>query len=101
MSIRKIIYFLLSGAIFTLFLGLSACSSKTTLYERWNDEQYSGPALSKVLVLGIFKDDIQRRSFEATFVKEVNAGNKQAVAGYTLMPNPEDSDTKEDILAAV
>jgi len=101
MSIRKIIYFLLSGAIFTLLIGLSACSSKTTLYERWNDEQYSGPALSKVLVLGIFKDDIQRRSFEATFVKEVNAGNKQAIAGYTLMPNPEDSDTKEDILAAV
>lgn len=101
MSIRKIIYFLLSSILFTLFLGLSACSSQTTLYERWNDEQYSGPMLNKILVLGVFKDDIQRRSFEATFVKEVNAKNKQAVAGYTLMPEAEDYDSKEDILAVV
>ncbi|MCU7938992.1 MAG: hypothetical protein KZQ64_07730 [gamma proteobacterium symbiont of Bathyaustriella thionipta] len=101
MSISKMIYFLFSSIVLCLLLGISACSTQTTLYERWNDEQYSGPMLKNVLVLGIFKDDIQRRSFEATFVKEVNAGNKHAVAGYTLMPNAEDSDTKEDILAAV
>ncbi|MCK5648707.1 MAG: hypothetical protein KAI22_07490 [Gammaproteobacteria bacterium] len=82
-------------------LGLVSCSTQTRLYERWHDAEYTGAKLHKVLVLGIFKDDIQRRSFEATFVKEVDSEGKRAVAGYTLMPEKEDFDTKEDILAAV
>lgn len=101
MFIRKIINLLFSCVVLTLLSGLSACSTQTTLYERWNDEQYSGPVLNKVLVLGIFKDEIQRRSFEATFVNEVNTKSKRAVAGYTLMPETEDFDSKDDILAAV
>ena len=101
MSLRKMIHFIFNSIVLTMLLGLSACSTQTTLYERWNDEQYSGPMLNKVLVLGIFKDDIQRRLFEATFVKQVDAENKLAIAGYTLMPEAEDFDSKEDILAAV
>lgn len=89
------------SVILVLLLGLSACSNQTTLYERWHDEQYTGPMLNKILVLGIFKDEIQRRSFEATFVHEMNTENNQAVAGYTLMPETDDFDTKEDILVAV
>lgn len=87
--------------ILITLLGLLSCSTQTKLYERWHDVAYSGPKLQKVLVLGIFKDDIRRRSFEATFVKEVDAEGKRAVAGYTLMPEKEDYDTKEEILAAV
>ncbi|MCU7834390.1 MAG: hypothetical protein KZQ83_03970 [gamma proteobacterium symbiont of Taylorina sp.] len=101
MHLRKINH-LFSIILFVISLiGISACSSQTRLYERWNDEQYSGPMLNKVLVIGIFKDDIQRRSFESNFVKAVNAGNKQAVAGYTLISTSENYDSKEDILAAV
>lgn len=101
MRVKKMTNFLLSSLLFIVLSGLSACSTETRLYERWNDTQYSGPELSKVLVLGVFKDDLQRRSFEANFVKEVNAEHKQAVAGYTIMPEADDYDSKEDILAAV
>ncbi len=87
--------------LLAVLLGLVSCSSKTRLYERWHDETYTGPKLQKVLVLGVFKDDIKRRSFEANFVKLVAAAGKQAVAGYTLMPDAEDSDSKEEIIAAV
>ncbi len=91
---------------FTAFLmvavmGLVSCASSTKLYERWHDGEYAGPKLQKVLVLGIFKDDIQRRSFEAAFANEVDGTGKRAVAGYTLMPDAEDFDNKEEIIAAV
>lgn len=87
--------------ILAVLLGVVSCSSQTRLYERWNDEQYKGPKLQKVLVLGIFKDDVRRRSFEATFTKTVNQSGKRAIAGYTIMPNKEDFDSKQDILDAV
>ncbi len=99
---KKIIKPVLSGAtILGIVLGIAACSSQTQLYERWNDESYTGPKLQKVLVLGVFKDDIQRRAFESTFVKEVNVEGKQAIAGYTQMPEQDDFDSKEKILAVV
>ncbi len=101
MSIKITQRMLFGFFVMAIMLGLSACSSQTRLYERWSDEQYSGPPLTKVLVLGVFKDDVQRRMFEATFAKEVNASGQQAVAGYTLMPNTDDFDTKKDILLAV
>jgi hypothetical protein len=92
----------ITALLLVFFGGLIACSSnQTRLYERWHDTTYSGGKLNKVLVLGIFKDDIQRRAFEANFVSAVEAGGKQAVAGYTLMPEKDDFDSKEDILAAV
>ena len=93
--------FFLVALLLAMILGLSACSSKTSLYERWHDEEYFGSKLQKVLVLGLFKDDIQRRLFESEFVKQVDASGKRAVAGYTLMPNNDDFDSKKDILAAV
>ena len=101
MHLQRMNNFLFKSLFTTVLLALSGCAAQTSLYERWHDPQFSGPMLQKVLVLGIFKDDIQRRSFEDTFVKEVNANNKQAIAGYTVMPKAEDYDSKEDILAAV
>jgi len=80
---------------------VSSCSTQTQLYERWHDDQYFGPKLQKVLVLGVFKDDTQRRRFESNFVQAVDKKGKRAVAGYTIMPNADDYDTKEDIVRAV
>jgi len=97
MSYQKYITVLLFAAL----LGLVSCASNTRLYERWNDKDYTGEKLNKVLVLGLFQDDIQRRAFEAAFVKRVDSTGKNAVAGYTLMPDTADFDSKEDILAAV
>lgn len=92
---------ILTLVVLVTLLGLFSCSTQTRLYESWHDKDYTGPKLHKVLVLGVFKDDIQRRMFETNFVKEVDAEGKQAIAGYTLMPEKEDFDSKEDILAAV
>lgn len=83
-------------------LGLVSCSGSTRLIESWHDETYmDGPKLETVLVLGVFTDDTQRRAFEAGFVEGVQAGGKNAIAGYTLMPDESDYDDKQDIVAAV
>lgn len=86
--------------LLTLLLGLLSCSS-TRLYERWHDESYFGPKLQNILVLGVFKDDIRRRSFESSFVSAVSTNGNRAVAGHTLMPDEKDFDDKEDIAKAV
>lgn len=83
-------------------IGLAACAGSTHLVERWNDESYvDQPKLKKVLVLGIFQDEAQRRAFEAEFVAQVKAGDGEAIAGYTLMPAQSEYDEKSEIAAAV
>ena len=84
-----------------LLIVLTGCSSSTKLIKRWHDPDYTGPKLQKVLVLGLFKEESQRRAFESAFVNQIDPTGKQAVAGYTLMPNMEDFDSKEEIKAAV
>ncbi len=85
-----------------LVLGLSACGGSTRLIQSWYEDSYTGAeALQTVLVLGIFRDDIQRRAFEAKFVEQVEASGKQAIAGYTLMPEPADYDEEQEIAAVV
>lgn len=84
-----------------LLIVLSACTSSTTLYERWSNDTYQGPKLEKVLVIGVFKDDIRRRAFESAFVKELQAMGEKGVAGYTLTPPNENFKNKEEILEAV
>ena len=85
--------------IFIAFV-LSSCSS-TSLVNRWSDPEYKGPALQKILVIGIIKDDIKRRSFEQEFASLITANGRTAVASYTLMPDLESADQKEEVLAAV
>ena len=89
-------------ALLLPILGLSACVSSTSLTERWSDETLVGELnLEKVLVLGIFQDQVRRRAFESAFVEQVNKGKHEAVAGYTLMPDETDYDEKVEIEAAV
>ncbi len=97
--IKKIVYTL---ALTISAFGLISCVSSTQLIESWHDENYTdGSKLESVLVLGVFQDDTKRRAFEAKFVELVNTGGKQAVAGYTLMPEKDDYDDEQDIIAAV
>jgi len=97
MFMSNILKLIIIAALFSI----SACSTQTKLYERWHDKEYFGPKLEKVLVLGVFKDDLQRRMFEELFTSEVDAEGKNAIAGYTLMPEDKDFDSKEDIARAV
>mgnify|MGYP001813985279 CR=1 FL=1 len=91
--------FFLPVIIFIAFV-LSSCSS-TSLVNRWSDPEYKGPALQKILVIGIIKDDIKRRSFEQEFANLITANDRTAVASYTLIPDLESADQKEEVLAAV
>ncbi len=79
---------------------LSSCSS-TSLVSRWSDPEYKGPALQKILIIGIIKDDIKRRSFEQEFARLISTNGRTAVASYTLLPDLESADQKEEVLAAV
>ena len=91
--------FFLPVIIFIAFVP-SSCSS-TSLVNRWSDPEYKGPALQKILVIGIIKDDIKRRSFEQEFANLITANDRTAVASYTLIPDLESADQKEEVLAAV
>jgi len=82
-----------------LFL-LTACRS-TLLVERWNDPDYSGPALKKILVIGVIKSDERRRAFENEFALLITEGNRKGIASHKLLPNLEKSDNKAQVLAAV
>ena len=83
-----------------LFLSLTACSS-TSLVNRWNDPEFNGPPLKKILVIGIIKDDIKRRSFEQEFTKLISGKDLVGVASYTMLPDLQSADEKEEILAVV
>ncbi|MFW2440797.1 MAG: hypothetical protein ACN4GR_15685 [Arenicellales bacterium] len=79
---------------------LSACSS-TSLVNRWSDPEFKGPALQKILVIGVIKDDIKRRSFEEEFASLITGNGRTGIASYTLMPDLKSADQKEEILAVV
>ena len=79
---------------------LGACSS-TSLVNRWNDPEFKGPPLQKILVIGIIKDDIKRRSFEQEFSRHISGNGRTGIASYTLMPDLQSTDEKEEILAIV
>lgn len=86
--------------MFVMLVSITACTS-TTLATRWNDTEYKGPLLEKVLVVGVMKDDIKRRYYEDEFVKKIKAGGRHAVTSYTLMPDLKEIDDKEELVAIV
>ncbi|MGB5985732.1 MAG: hypothetical protein WBG37_10535 [Desulfobacterales bacterium] len=84
-----------------LFLGaLYGCSS-TQLVQRWHDPEFSGPKLNTILVLGVFKDEVQRRAFEQTFADQFDAAGREAVPGYRLVPAAAQIESKAAVAAAV
>jgi len=70
---------------FILLLILAACSS-TDVRGVWRDENYSGGSLKKVLVVGVFANDLVRRSSEDEFVNRFREKGIEAVASYRIFP---------------
>jgi len=77
-----------AGALFApvLLLGLSACVN-TSLVDRWKDPAYSGPALHKVLVVGVQKDQGRRRVWEDGMVAALTHEGVQATPSYQVFPD--------------
>ena len=69
-----------------LLLGLSGCIS-TALIERWKDPGFTGPALHKVLVVGVQKDEGLRRIWEGSMVDALMRQHIAATPSYTLFPD--------------
>ena len=89
-----------AGAAVAAMAMLTACTT-TKLVTRWNDTEYKGPMLEKVLVVGVMKDDIKRRYYEDEFVKKIASGGRQAVTSYTLMPDLKAVNDKEALVEIV
>jgi hypothetical protein len=64
---------------------LAACAS-TSLTNAWRNPAYSGPPLTKLMVMGVSTQPSLRRVFEDEFVSELKAAGVEAVASYTLIP---------------
>ena len=79
---------------------LNACST-THFLENWSDPDYKGPALSKILVIGIINTEDKRRMFEDQFTKLLSTQDRTGIASYTLIPHLDKSVNKEVILSAV
>jgi hypothetical protein len=73
-------------------LALAACAS-TSLTNSWSSPDYKGPALKKLLVVGVSNQPAMRRTFEDEFVKELKAVGVDAVASYNFIP--EDGQAEE------
>lgn len=86
--------------LLALGLGLASCSS-TKLTARWDDETYSGPQGTKLLVVGMIKDVVTRRFFEEAFTDQVRKKGINVIASYEHIPNPTDHDEKEEVVALI
>ena len=64
---------------------LAACAS-TQLKDTWKDPAFTGPPMRKLLVIGAFESDLNRRVFEDAFVGALAAAKTGAVASYPTLP---------------
>jgi hypothetical protein len=67
-------------------LALAACASSTTLRDSWYDTTYGGGVLKRVVVLGVARDEAERRTFEDIAVSRLKAAGVDAVASYHFLP---------------
>jgi hypothetical protein len=84
-------FMVISSTIFrrvVLLLALtfsSGCAS-TRIVNEWREPDYIPPAFKKVVVLGIAKEAVLRRSFEDEFVAQLKANGIDAAPGYQFIP---------------
>ena len=76
----------LSRILGLMLVGLmvAACSS-TTMSGSWSDAGYKGQ-VKNVFIIGIAKNDLNRRMFEDTFGRQLNSQGVKAVSSYQSFP---------------
>jgi len=89
-KLRNTLWLLLLGSLFY------GCAS-TKLINSWRDPRYTGPPLTKVLVIGVTKQSVVRRYFEDAFARKLSDQGVAAVPSYTLIP--EDGEVPKDRMA--
>ena len=66
-------------------LALAACAASTTLRDSWYDTSYAGGAFKRVVVLGVARDEAERRTFEDIAVARLQAAGVDAVPSYRYL----------------
>ena len=76
---------------------LQAGCSSTTLNSSWSDPGFRGP-VRKIYVVGVARQEINRRVFEDTFSRELNALGATGIASYHDLP--QDAADSQDAVVA-
>jgi hypothetical protein len=66
-----------------------ACGATTKLASVWQEPNYAGTGMSRILLLGVGENATVRRSFEDAFVAALTAQGVEAVASYRELPSVE------------
>ena len=66
-------------------LTLAACAS-TELVNQWSNPAYTSPSFKKVMVIGVTKQAVIRRTFEDEFVAQLKAAGVNAIPSYLYIP---------------
>lgn len=82
---NKLVFFSLILAAY--LLAMASCAT-TTLDSVWKDPNYQGE-LDNVFVIGIARQENNRRLFEDRFVEQLKMKGKDAIASYTIVPSLE------------
>ncbi len=69
--------------IVSIFL-LNGCAS-TKLRSSWNNPDFNGPSLQKILIIAVSNSDLQRRLYEESFVEKLQVEGVDAVASHTMI----------------
>lgn len=75
---------------------MSGCAPATQLTNAWVDPTYKGPPFGNVLVLGVSRNEGERRTFEDEFSAKLRAAGVKAASGYTVLP--ENGNVAKDVL---
>ena len=86
--------------IITLILLLFAGCSSTKLVNSWSDPNFAGQSIQKVLIVGVNKDEVNRRAYETHFAERLE---KEGITGVPAHQVISDSKkyTEEKIRSAV
>ena len=77
--------FAVKAALTLITLAVAACAA-TKSDQLLEEPRLQGPALKKLLVVGVSNQAVVRRTFEDGFVEQIKAAGVDAVASYTVMP---------------
>jgi len=81
-SLHKIIYIV---ATISTFILITSCSS-TKITSVWMDQEKSGSSFNDILVIGIAKEEHNRRLFEEQFTAQLNTAGVESEVSYKILP---------------
>ena len=73
---------------------LAGCAS-TSIVDSWSDPSYQGGPFKRIVVLGVTKNAVARRTFEDIFASRLRATGIEAMPGYQYLPQDGPVDESE------